>query len=267
MTHQKRIEYSLGMRIMQVDAFAERPFGGNPAAVCFLDAPADEGWMQAVAAEMNLSETAFLVPRGEDWDLRWFTPGCEVELCGHATLASAHALFETGLASSPVTFHTQSGALICRRVADGVEMEFPATPAERCDPPDVDFEVLEAARNRWDLLLRVPNERTVRELKFDFTPLAARGVIVTAEAMDYDFVSRFFAPQVGVPEDPVTGSAHCTLTPFWAERLGRKQMRAYQASSRGGEVGVRLAGDRVFLTGRAITVFRGTIDAGVCSQA
>lgn len=247
------------MRILQVDAFAERPFGGNPAAVCFLDAPADSDWMQAVAAEMNLSETAFLSPRGEDWDLRWFTPGCEVELCGHATLASAHALFETGLANSPVTFHTQSGELICRRVADGIEMDFPATPAERCDAPDVDFEVLEAARNGWDLLLRVPNERTVRELEFDFRTLAARGVIVTAEASDYDFVSRFFAPQVGVPEDPVTGSAHCTLTPFWAERLGRNTMRAYQASARGGEVGVRLAGDRVFLTGRAVTVFSGTL--------
>ncbi|MHC4847903.1 MAG: PhzF family phenazine biosynthesis protein [Planctomycetota bacterium] len=255
------------MRIMQVDAFAERPFGGNPAAVCFLEAEADAAWMQAVAAEMNLSETAFLVPRSDGWDLRWFTPGCEVELCGHATLASAHALFETGLANSPVTFHTQSGALVCRRVADGIEMDFPATPAEPCDPPDVAFEVLEAARNGWDLLLRVPDERTVRELDFDFRALAARGVIVTAEGRDHDFVSRFFAPQVGVPEDPVTGSAHCTLTPFWADRLGRNQMRAYQASARGGEVGVRLAGDRVFLTGRAITVFSGTLDPAVSSQA
>ncbi|MHC4939089.1 MAG: PhzF family phenazine biosynthesis protein [Planctomycetota bacterium] len=246
------------MRLLQIDAFADRPFTGNPAAVCLLEHAADEAWMQAVAAEMNLSETAFAVPRADGWDLRWFTPVCEVELCGHATLATAHALLEQG-AEPPLTFHTRSGVLICRRAGDEIEMDFPSTPGEPCDSPDVGFEVVEAVRNGWDLLLRVPDERAVREVDADFRAIDARGIIVTAEGSEYDFVSRFFAPRVGVDEDPVTGSAHCTLAPFWAERLGRSGMRAYQASARGGEVGVRLDGDRVFLRGKAVTVLSGTL--------
>jgi predicted PhzF superfamily epimerase YddE/YHI9 len=248
------------VRLFQIDAFADRPFTGNPAAVCLLETPAAEAWMQAVAAEMNLSETAFVAPREGGFSLRWFTPLCEVELCGHATLASAHALFEDG-AESPVTFHTKSGALVCRRAGDAIEMDFPATPITACEPPDVPFEVVEAGRNRFDLLLRLPDEVSVRALDFDFRAVSARGVMVTAEGSDHDFVSRFFAPNVGVPEDPVTGSAHCTLAPFWAERLGKREMRAYQASRRGGAVGVRVAGDRVFLNGRAVTVFRGSLMA------
>jgi len=249
------------MRLLQIDAFTDRPFAGNPAAVCLLEREAPEAWMAAVAAEMNLSETAFVVPRDDGYGLRWFTPACEVELCGHATLASAHALFEEGLASPPVTFHTKSGALHCRRADGAIEMDFPATPAAPCEPPDLPFEVVEAGRSRFDLLLRLPDENAVRGLEFDFRAVPARGVTITAEGRDHDFVSRFFAPSVGVPEDPVTGSAHCMLAPFWAERLGKTAMRAYQASARGGEVGVRMEGDRVVLSGRAVTVLRGTLSA------
>ena len=249
------------MQLFQVDAFARRPFKGNPAAVCILEEPARAAWMQAVAAEMNLSETAFVVPRAEGWGLRWFTPQCEVELCGHATLASAHALFESGLAEAPVTFHTASGALTCDRVpgSAAVSMDFPATPAEPCAVPDVAFEVVEAARNGWDLLLRVPDEAAVRAVDADFSSLDARGIIVTATGSEFDFVSRYFAPRVGVDEDPVTGSAHCTLGPFWAERLGKSQFRAFQASARGGEVGVTLKGDRVILAGQAVTISSGRL--------
>jgi predicted PhzF superfamily epimerase YddE/YHI9 len=156
-------------------------------------------------------------------------------------------------------FHTKSGALACRRAGDAIEMDFPATPVTACDPPELPFEVVEAGRNRFDLLLRLPDEAAVRALDFDFRAVSARGVMVTAEGREFDFVSRFFAPSVGVPEDPVTGSAHCTLAPFWAERLGRTEMRAFQASRRGGEVGVRTAGDRVVLSGCAVTVVRGSL--------
>jgi len=246
------------MRLLQIDAFTSRPFAGNPAAVCLLDEPAPEAWMQSVAAEMNLSETAFVVPRDDGFGLRWFTPACEVHLCGHATLASAHALFENG-AEGPLTFHTKSGALTCRREGDAIEMDFPATPVAPCDPPDVPVEIVEAGENAHDLLLRLPDEAAVRSLDAGFGALLDRCVIVTAEGATYDFVSRYFARPAGIPEDPVTGSAHCTLGPFWAERLGQPALRAYQASQRGGEVGVRVAGDRVLLTGRAVTVLSGRL--------
>ena len=257
--------------IFQVDAFADGPFTGNPAAVCVLERAREESWLQAVAAEMNLSETAFVRATEEGWSLRWFTPLCEVDLCGHATLASAHILFETGRLrqDQPARFSTRSGALGARRDADVIELDFPAQP---CTPVAVPSGLAEAlgARPRWvgrnaaDVLVELDDAAAVRALAPDMTALRrveARGVIVTARGDDerHDFVSRFFAPRVGVDEDPVTGSAHTALGPYWAERLGRSELAGYQASRRGGAVGVRVRDDRVDLRGRAITVLRGAI--------
>jgi PhzF family phenazine biosynthesis protein len=257
--------------VVQVDAFADRPYAGNPAAVCVMHGPADEGWMRNVAAEMNLSETAFLHPHADGWSLRWFTPAVEVDLCGHATLASAHVLWTEGHLppDAEARFHTRSGLLTCRRQGDWITMDFPAKPEQAAEAP----EGLERAlgvtpkyvgRSQFDLLVEVDSEATVRALKPDFGLLAsveARGVIVTARANadGIDFVSRFFAPRVGVNEDPVTGSAHCVLAPFWAARLGRQEMVGFQASRRGGVVRVRAAGDRVELAGQAVTVLRGEL--------
>jgi PhzF family phenazine biosynthesis protein len=261
--------------IFQVDAFADRPFAGNPAGVCVLPAWRADGWMQAVAAEMNVAETAFLVPRRDDFDLRWFTPAVEVDLCGHATLASAHALWETGrlAPSAAARFHTKSGLLTCTRVGDRIEMDFPAEPPAAADPhPDLlrslAIEPRWVGRNRMDFFAELPDESAVRALAPDLTLLAqlpCRGVIVTARAdaaTGADFVSRFFAPQSGVPEDPVTGSAHCALGPFWQERLGKAELVGYQASRRGGFVHVRCAGERVILGGQAVTVLRAELVAG-----
>jgi len=261
------------IRLLQVDAFTDAPFRGNPAAVCLLPEARDAQWMASVAAEMNLSETAFLVRRGDgSFDLRWFTPAVEVALCGHATLASAHALWETGaLAPSDVArFHTKSGLLTASRSDDGlIELDFPARIAEPVSAPAGLLEALGAeathvGRNVDDYLVVVESEDAVRALRPDLAALGAltvRGVIVTARASTapYDFVSRFFAPAVGIAEDPVTGSAHCCLTPFWAERLGKPAMVGYQASARGGAVDVRLEGDRVRLAGRAVTVLDGEL--------
>lgn len=259
--------------VIQVDAFTGRPFAGNPAAVCIMDAPADEGWMQSVAAEMNLSETAFLHPAKDGWSLRWFTPRVEVQLCGHATLASAHVLWEEGrlAADQEARFHTASGVLAAARQGEWISMDFPANPDQEIDAP----EGLERAlgvrpryvgRSRFDLLVEVDTEELVRALSPDMGLLAqvdARGVIVTAQGTGerYDFVSRFFAPRVGIDEDPVTGSAHCVLAPFWAGRLRRDELTGYQASRRGGVVKVRAAGDRVVLAGQAVTVMRGELAA------
>ena len=261
--------------IVQIDAFADQPFAGNPAAVCVLDGPASESWMQSVATEMNLSETAFLHREGEDWRLRWFTPAAEVALCGHATLASAHHLWEDGHLPTDreARFHTASGLLTARRSDDTIEMDFPAKPAEDAAAPDGLAEALGAepryvGRSQFDLLILLESESAVRALEPDMAGLKAidaRGVIVTAQAdagRSYDFVSRFFGPAVGVDEDPVTGSAHCVLAPYWTARLGRDTLTGYQASRRGGMVGVRLAGDRVVLSGRAVTVMRGHLLAG-----
>ena len=257
--------------IVQVDSFASEPFRGNPAAVCLLRRAADESWMQNVALEMNLSETAFLYPEDEGYHLRWFTPKCEVEMCGHATLASAHVLFEDGHLAPDATarFSTLSGELRARKVGALVELDFPATPAEEVEPPAGLLEALgtEArfvGMTRFDALVEVDSEKTVRNLSPDFGRLAAldaRGVAVTSpsDSAEYDFVSRFFAPAAGVNEDPVTGSAHCALGPYWQMRLGKNELTAYQASARGGEVHVRIEGDRVFLAGRAITVMRGEL--------
>lgn len=256
------------MRLYQIDAFTEQAFRGNPAAVCLLDAERGEQWMQDVAAEMNLSETAFLLPRGDgEYSLRWFTPAAEVALCGHATLASAHALHEEhGVRSA--RFHTKSGVLISEHDGEWIELDFPATFAEPSAPPDGLLESLGVreplfvGRSRYDYVLELRSEEEVRAVTPDFVrmrTLPVRGVIVTSRGGEYDFVSRFFGPAVGVDEDPVTGSAHCALTPYWAAKLGRSEMTAYQASKRGGVVRVRLDGDRVKLIGQAVTVFRGEL--------
>ena len=257
--------------IYQIDAFTDRPFAGNPAAVCILDAPGEVAWMQDVAREMNLSETAYLVPNGDGFDLRWFTPAAEVDLCGHATLASAHLLWEVGRRAlhQEAIFFTRSGRLTARRQNGLIVMDFPAEPAEETAPPNGLVEALGVVprfvgRNRMDYLVLLETQAAVEALHPDLSRLArvdTRGVIVTALADDrpYDFVSRFFAPRVGVPEDPVTGSAHCCLGPFWQHRLGKDELLGYQASARGGTVHVQPAGNRVFLGGHAVTVMRGEL--------
>ena len=259
--------------LVQVDAFTDRPFAGNPAAVCVLTDARDEGWMQNVAREMNVSETAFLVPQGGDYQLRWFTPTVEVDLCGHATLASAHALWEGGFLApdADARFHTRSGLLTARRVDGWIEMDFPSEPARPAPAPAGLVEALGAhptwvGKNRMYYVLEVADDADVRELEPDYAKLVdatKHGVVVTARSArgGFDFVSRFFAPALGVPEDPVTGSAHCALAPYWAERLGKKQMVGLQASMRGGVVRVRLAGERVILAGQAVTVLTGELMA------
>jgi PhzF family phenazine biosynthesis protein len=260
--------------LYQVDAFTDRAFAGNPAAVCFLDGPREAGWMQDVAREMNLSETAFLAPADGGFNLRWFTPAVEVELCGHATLASAHALWETGRlgAGETARFHTLSGLLTAERRGEWIELDFPARRVEPEEPPPGLLAALGASpsfagKSRYDYFLELPEEDAVRALRPDFQalrPLPVRGIIVTARGTGnpFDFVSRFFAPGSGVDEDPVTGSAHCTLAPYWAERLGKEEMLAYQASARGGVVRVRAVGERVKLGGQAVTVLQGRLLAG-----
>lgn len=261
-----------GIRCWQVDAFTDRPFGGNPAAVCWLDAEAGKDWMQAVASEMNLSETAFVRPIEGGLELRWFTPTIEVDLCGHATLATAHALWADGLASptEPLRFHTRSGVLTCQRHGDFIELDFPATPPSVIETPNQSlFDALGiesgfVATSRFYQMVVVDSAATVRRLTPDFRMLEREktlGVIVTALSDDarFDFVSRFFAPAMGVDEDPVCGSAHCCLTPYWAARLGRTSLSAFQASARGGVLKLRLEGDRVILGGQAVTVWRGEL--------
>jgi PhzF family phenazine biosynthesis protein len=259
------------VRIVQVDAFTSKPFAGNPAAVCVLPGPPDETWMRNVALEMNLSETAFLHPENGGYRLRWLTPAIEVALCGHATLASAHVLWEDGHLAPEVEarFHTQSGLLTCRRNGDWIEMDFPAKRAEFAEAPAqlaaaMGAELIWVGRNQFDYLVEVADEATLRRLKPNhhlLRELPVRGVIATARAQTagYDFISRFFAPGSGIDEDPVTGSAHSALTPFWGARLGKTEMTGFQASARGGVVKVRLQGDRVCMSGQAVTVLRGEL--------
>jgi PhzF family phenazine biosynthesis protein len=254
------------MKIYQVDAFTDKPFTGNPAGVCVLPGPKDDTWMQNVAREMNLSETAFLQQQADGFRLRWFTPAVEVELCGHATLASAHILWEAGLLArnESARFHTLGGLLTAARRQGDIELDFPATPDEPAEAPPGLAEILGAKvmnfrSSRFDHLVEVGSEDTVRGLRPDFTRLKAlpvRGIMVTSRASTpgFDFVSRFFGPAVGIDEDPVTGSAHCCLGPYWSKRLGKTEMLAYQASARGGVVGVTVMGDRVRLRGKAVTV-------------
>jgi predicted PhzF superfamily epimerase YddE/YHI9 len=261
----------MGLAIVQVDAFTDKPFAGNPAAVCILPAQRDERWMQDVAREMNLSETAFLHPENEGYRLRWFTPTVEVALCGHATLASAHVLWEGGhLAPSTLArFHTKSGLLTAERRGAWIELDFPAAVAAPAAPPPGLLEALQVqpaavGRSRFDYLVEVDSEETVRRVTPDFTALRridTRGIMVTSRASTpgFDFVSRFFAPASGIDEDPATGSSHCTLAPYWSKRLGKTEFVAFQASPRGGVVRARVQGDRVILGGQAVTVLRGEL--------
>ena len=264
-----------------VDAFTAEPFAGNPAAVCLLDGPADAIWMQAVARELGLSETAFLQAEDSGYRLRWFTPVTEVELCGHATLAAAHVLWTEGLlpAAAPATFDTLSGRLRAERSDVWIELDFPAFTTEPATAPvglaeALGSESLTVARCGDDYLVVLSDESTVRTLVPDARALARlplRGVIVTAAAdgtgaadgapsePTYDFVSRFFAPGFGLDEDPVTGFAHCILGPYWAARWGRTTLVGYQASARGGYVRVALRDNRAILGGQAVTILRGDL--------
>jgi PhzF family phenazine biosynthesis protein len=260
------------MRIFQIDAFTDVAFKGNPAAVCLLDdRDVDATWMQSVAAEMNLSETAFVRRQDQNWSLRWFTPTVEADLCGHATLATAHALLEEGLLPPRGTawFHTRSGVLTAAHDGERIELDFPATVAQPCAPPEELIEGLGThpvcvLRNQFDYMVEMASEDDLRSITPDLEMLGripVRGIIVTSRASmpGFDFVSRFFAPACGIAEDPVCGSAHCTLAPYWAPRLGKTTFMAYQASPRGGVLRVTLAGDRVTLAGRAVTVLRGEL--------
>ena len=299
-----------GLSVHIVDAFARHPFSGNPAAVCLLQRPAPEQWMQALANEINLSETAFLVPEQvtapeRAWPvrdggtaspspadpepafaLRWFTPVTEVELCGHATLASAHVLWETGTLGSdqPARFLTMSGPLTATRIGEWIEMDFPATPAEEAELPPGLLQALGLVERpvffgatRFDYFLEVESEAMLRDLSPDFKrlrELGVRGLIVTSRShgpaghpdQSYDFVSRFFAPGFGIDEDPVTGSAHCSLGPYWSRKLGKPELVGFQASARGGIVRVRPRGERVTLAGMAVTIMRGEL-SGIAAGA
>lgn len=250
----------------EVDAFASKPFHGNPAGVCPLENWLSDATMQSIAAENNLSETAFFVPRGDDYELRWFTPVIEIDLCGHATLASAFILFtERGFRMDCVRFHTRSGVLSVSQKNDVLTLDFPSRPPAPCTAPEAlilglgrtPVEVLKAR----DYLAIYPTEDDVKSLLPDFRELGTLDakVIVTAPGTNCDFVSRFFAPTAGVPEDPVTGSAHCTLIPYWSQRLGRNKLEARQISKRGGELVCELAGERVLIGGRATLYMRGEI--------
>jgi PhzF family phenazine biosynthesis protein len=262
------------IRIVQVDAFTNHPFAGNPAAVCVLKEAPTEQWMRDVAREMNLSETAFLVPQDGGYHLRWFTPAVEVALCGHATVASAHVLWQDGHLpeGQQARFHTKSGLLTADRRGDWIELDFPAKIATATEPPP---ELLPAlgvtdakfvGKNAFDYFVEIESDAAVRALSPDHSllrKLPVRGVIVTARSAspEFDFISRFFAPGSGIDEDPVTGSAHTALGPYWAGILGKTDMVAFQASARGGVVKVRVAGDRVKLGGQADTVMTGELNA------
>ncbi|MHC4414940.1 MAG: PhzF family phenazine biosynthesis protein [Planctomycetota bacterium] len=262
--------------LYQVDAFTDRPFAGNPAAVCLLTGPRDPAWMQRVAEEMNLSETAFLAGRDDGYDLRWFTPTVEVDLCGHATLASAHALWAGGHLppDQDARFHTHSGLLTARKLGEWIQLDFPTRPPEPCAAAPALLEALgveptfvgrheTAGFHEANHLVRVGSEQIVRGARPDFARLRDLGtnVIVTSRSDDprFDFVSRYFAPAMGIDEDPVTGSAHCILGPYWQECLTKNELTAYQASARGGVVKVRVEGERTYLSGQAVTVLRGEL--------
>lgn len=251
-----------------VDAFTRTPFAGNPAAVCPLEQWLPEARMQAMAAEHNLAETAFVVREPAGWRIRWFTPAMEVDLCGHATLAAAHVLARhLGHAGPEVVFQSRSGPLPVRFTDGRIVLDFPARPPARCEVPaalreGLGINPLEVQRSR-DFLVVVEDEATVRALTPDFAALGrvdCLGVIVTAPGSDVDFVSRFFAPRAGIDEDPVTGSAHCTLAPYWAARLRKRELTARQVSRRGGELVCTLASDRVHIAGHAVTYLTGTVE-------
>lgn len=259
--------------IFTVDAFTEKPFSGNPAAVCLPDEPLFDSVMQNIAFELNLAETAFVVKEDNAWRLRWFTPASEVDLCGHATLSTAHIMWEEGIvpADRPINFNTKSGLLITYRKGSEIEMDFPAIPEKEVSyPEDLIYalggvEPKYVGMTKWNYLVEFPSEAKVREVQpvYDIMlKLPGWGTIITAKTDhdEYDFVSRFFAPEKGIMEDPVTGSAHCALGPYWQRKLGKKEFKAYQASERGGKVGVRVEGNRVFLSGKAVTMIRGSLN-------
>jgi len=258
------------IRQYQVDAFASKVFEGNPAAVCPLTAWLDDAVLQAIAEENNLSETAFLVPSSRGFHLRWFTPVAEVDLCGHATLAAAHVLFEiVGYPQRSITFETKSGDLVVERHGDLLSMDFPAQPPLLCPPVEALAEGLACLPTEVlaanDYIAVLESEEDVRSVVPDhmrLRQLDLRGVVVTAPGNEVDFVSRFFAPKYGIPEDPVTGSAHCELAPYWSARLGKRTLSACQLSKRGGEVHCELKGDRVVLSGRAVTFMEAEITIG-----
>lgn len=264
--------------LLQIDAFADGPFTGNPAAVVLDSSGATDSWMQSFAGEMNLAETAFLEKRDSHWQIRWFTPAVEVDLCGHATLAAAHALWETGRASPEETirFESRSGTLEATRAQSLIWLDFPAEPVDEITDAAERATLLEAlglgpdqapfaGRNRFDALVHLADAAGIPTVEPDFAAIARlpfRGIILTAAAPEEhpcDFLSRFFAPATGIDEDPVTGSAHCALAPFWSQRLGENELTGYQASPRGGQVRTRYASPRVSLGGKAVTVFRGRI--------
>jgi PhzF family phenazine biosynthesis protein len=259
--------------LYHVGAFTDRPFAGNPAAVCLLPSWKGNGWLQAVAAEMNLPMTAFLVKQAAHFDLCWFTPRVEVELCGHATLAAAHVLWQQGYAAGDeICFSTKTGILKASRHGDDIVLDFPLRPEAATEPPPGLFAALGVSakyvgKNQGNYLLEVESEATLRGLTPNFQRLATvpvRGVIVTSMSTNpqFDFVSRYFAPAVGIDEDPVCGSAHCCLGDFWRKRLGKTEFVAFQASARGGVVKVRVTEDRAFLGGKAITVAKGELLIG-----
>jgi PhzF family phenazine biosynthesis protein len=256
------------IRYFEVDAFADRVFRGNPAGVCPLDAWLPGATLQSIAAENNLSETAFILARGDDYDVRWFTPTTEVDLCGHATLASAFVVFsELGFRGDTVRFHSKSGVLAVTREGELLTLDFPSRPPSPCAAPDallggLGKQPIEILKSR-DFLVVFASEADVRALKPDFAALRTLdclGIIATAPGVDCDFVSRFFAPGAGIDEDPATGSSHCTLTPYWAERLGRTRLFARQVSRRGGEMFCKLVGDRVQIGGHATLYSRGELE-------
>ena len=263
-------------KIFQVDAFTDRPFRGNPAGVCLLENARSDSWMQDIAVEMNVSETAFLLEIQEGFSLRWFTPKTEVSLCGHATLASAHVLWEEQILKpqEEAIFDTKSGKLVARKKGGWIEMDFPSGSVRAADAPKSLTKALNITPSHISrcvhsdgllYLIEVESEDRVKNLDPDFNMLRsedARAIIVTsiAKSGDYDFVSRFFAPAVGITEDPVTGSAHCYLAPYWADKLQKKELVGYQASRRSGVVHCRLSGDRVFLKGKAITILKGELE-------
>lgn len=259
------------MKIYQVDAFTNQAFHGNPAAVCILQEEKDDKWLQGLAAEMNLSETAFIKEKNDGFNLRWFTPRSEEELCGHATLASAHILWRTGelKSSREAKFYTKSGILTAKKSGEWIYVDMPAEPPEQVKPPANLIKGLGVTprytgRNRLDYIVEIGSEQRLKELAPDIEKLKkidTRGIIVTSKSRSgkYDFISRFFAPNLGISEDPVTGSAHCCLAPYWAEKLGKYKFMAYQASARGGEIKANLIKDRVMLGGESITVMEGDL--------
>ncbi len=258
-------------RLYQVDAFTDKPFCGNPAAVCLLDGPADEPWMQQVAAEMNLAETAFVYAESSGFRLRWFTPAVEVELCGHATLASSHILWQTGMVDRehPCVFHSLSGQLTAIQTGDQIQLDFPAAPTVEKTAPDgllaaLGVQPLFTGLSTWDWLVEVADPQELGQMQpnhAELRQLGMRGVIVTTadSTGEFDFVSRFFVPGAGIDEDPVTGSAHCALGPYWQPKLGKSEFSAWQASPRGGHVNLEVQGDRVLLRGHAVTVLQGEL--------